>query len=155
MTININTGCVQTHKPTGVLCGLENHFIGKVTEFDDTTPSELVVFPSNERTLLNVEPNTMVVVTGYNIDDETVVSFYKVLRSNGIPMYKGGGCCSYATVANTISLYRVNIPSWKLSKDAPLFVIKTPGNYEIDVTGSAIDVVVTAVSFKLQETNVF
>lgn len=151
MTINIDTGSIQVPRHSS----RNNVFVGTVTEYNDTTPSEAVVFPSNDRRLLLVEPNTMLVVTGYNINDTTKISFRKVLRSNGIPAQGTSNCCPSITIAHSIRLHSVELPCWVLDKCNPIFIIKTPGSYEIDVIGDYADVVVTAMAFPMQEVNKF
>ena len=153
MTINLDTGSVQVPRHPSRNHGLGKSFVGTVTEFNDTTPAEAVVFPSPNRRLLLIEPNTMMVVTGYNMNDNTRVVFRKVLRSNGIPAQSTADCCPSVVIAHSVRLYSVEIPCWKLSKECPMFVIKTPGSYEIDVVGEYADVVVTAMAFPMQEVN--
>lgn len=150
--INLDTGSIQV--PTSTQTGVGG-FVGKVSEFNDTTPSEMVVFPSKERRILVVEPNTMAVVTGYNLDTNTKVVFRKILRSNGIPAQGSAGCCPSVTIAHSVRLHSVELPCWRLDKCNPVFVVKTPGSYELDVTGSYADVVVTAMAFPMQEVNEF
>lgn len=155
MTINLDTGSVQVPRHPSRNHGLGKSFVGTVTEYNDTTPSEAVVFPSTDRRLLLVEPNTMLVVTGYNLNDTTKVSFRKVLRSNGIPAQGTADCCPSITIAHSIRLHSVELPCWALDKCNPIFIVKTPGSYEIDVVGEYADVVVTAMSFPMQEVNDF
>jgi len=155
MTINLDTGSVQVPRHPSHNHGLGKSFVGTVTEYNDTTPSEAVVFPSTDRRLLLVEPNTMLVVTGYNFNDTTKVSFRKVLRSNGIPAQGTADCCPSITIAHSIRLHSVELPCWVLDKCNPIFIIKTPGSYEIDVVGEYADVVVTAMAFPMQEVNDF
>lgn len=155
MTINLDTGSVQVPRHPSRNHGLGKSFMGTVTEYNDTTPSETVVFPSTDRRLLLVEPNTMLVVTGYNFNNTTKVSFRKVLRSNGIPAQGTADCCPSITIAHSIRLHSVELPCWVLDKCNPIFVIKTPGSYEIDVVGGYADVVVTAMAFPMQEVNKF
>lgn len=150
--INLDTGSIQV--PTSTQTGVGG-FVGKVSEFNDTTPSEMVVFPSKERRILVVEPNTMAVVTGYNLDTNTKVVFRKILRSNGVPAQGSAGCCPSVTIAHSVRLHSVELPCWRLDKCSPVFVVKTPGSYELDVTGSYADVVVTAMAFPMQEVNEF
>lgn len=97
----------------------------------------------------------MVIITGYNLDDDTHVSLRKVLRSKGVPIQGSSGCCPTLTVLNAIRLHSVELPCWKLNKCAPVFVLKTPGSYEIDVVGNNADVVVTAMMYAMQEVNDF
>lgn len=152
MTINLNTGSVQTPSPQYLESGM-TYDGGVLTEYNDTTASEAVVYPSEHRKLLVVEPKTMIVVTGYNLDSNTTVKFRKVLRSNGVPIQGTGGCCPTMTISHSIRLYSTELPCWVLDNSCPIFVIKTPGCYELDVNGDAIDVVVTAMSFPMQEVN--
>lgn len=155
MTIKLNTGSVQVPRSTGPSYGFNNRFAGTVTEFNDTTPAETVIFPSADRRLLLVEPNMMLVVTGYNLNDSTKVVFRKVLRSNGIPAQGTAECCPSVIIAHSIRLHSVDMPCWRLDKCNPVFVIKTPGSYEVDVIGDYVDVVVTAMTFSTQEVNEF
>lgn len=155
MTISLNTGSIQNTNRPSHTHGLGKSVVGKVTEYNDTTPSENIVFPSDIRRILVVEPNTMLVVTGYNIKHGTKVVFRKVLRSNGVPAMGSNGCCPSITVAHSVRLHSVDLSCWKLDDCNPVFIIKTPGSYEIDVTGDYADVVVTAMSFTLQEVNEF
>lgn len=151
--ISLNTGSIQVSapsKPTGV-----SGVVGKVSEFDDKTPSEMVVFPSDTRPILVVEPGMMLVVTGYNLGTDTKVVFRKILRSNGIPAQGTTGCCPSVTVAHSIRLQSATLKCWKLDQCNPVFVVKTPGSYELDVEGSSADVVVTALSYPMQEINEF
>lgn len=154
MTINLNTGSVQTPKSHETYSSSGYSGCHK-TEFDDTTPSELVIFPNAIRGALRVEPKTMVVVTGYNIIDQTQVVFRKILASNGVPAQGSNGCCPSITVGHSIRLHSVELPCWKLDRCNPIFVIKTPGIYEVDVLGSSADVVITATTFEMQEVNEF
>lgn len=155
MTINLNTGSVQVPRSPSRPHGLGNLVVGTLTEFNDTTPAEAVVFPSTDRRLLLVEPNTMLVVTGYNLNSNTKIVFRKVLRSNGIPAQGTADCCPSITIANSIRLHSVELPCWRLDRCNPVFIIKTPGSYEIDVIGDYADVVVTAMMFAMQEVNEF
>lgn len=155
MAINIDTGTVQvTYTPNRqVNTGLPAN--GVVTEFNDITPSELIVFPSEVRQMLRVEPGMMVILTAYNLQKDTQVSFRKVLRSNGIPATGDSGCCPTVTMAHSISLHSAEIACWKMSFDCPVFILKTPGNYEIDVLGPSADVVITANTIAMQPVNDF
>lgn len=155
MTIKLNTGSVQAPRQPSHNYGLGKSFMGTLTEYNDTTPSETVVFPSTNRRLLLVEPNTMLVVTGYNLNATTKVSFRKVLRSNGIPAQGTADCCPSVTLAHSIRLHSVELPYWVLDKSNPIFIMKTPGSYELDVVGEYADVVVTATAFPMQEVNDF
>lgn len=155
MTINLNTGTIQAPSLPDGQVGLGFSARGQVTVYDDTTPSESVVYPSSVRRLLLVEPKHMMIVTGYNLAKNTKVVFKKVLRSNGIPAQGTADCCPSITLANTIRLHSVELPCWLLDKCNPVFVIKTPGSYEIDVVGDYADVVVTAMAFPMQEVNEF
>lgn len=154
MSINLNTGSVQVPKaPHSYPNTGQTAF--KTEEYTDTTPAEMVVFPSEHRRILVVEPKTMLVVTGYNLDNQTKVSFRKILRSNGVPAQGSNGCCPTITVGHSVRLHSVELPCWVLNNCNPIFIIKTPGNYEIDVIGASADVVVTAMSFDMQEVNYF
>lgn len=147
--MSIDTGIVQVPNVN------RHGFIGNITEYNDTTPSELVVFPSETRQILVVEPKTMLVITGYNLLNDTVVKFKKILRSNGIPAQGSAGCCPKITIAHSIRLHSAEIGCWKLDTCNPVFVIKTPGSYELEVVGHALDIIVTAMRFDLQEVNDF
>ena len=154
MTINLNTGSVQVPKaPHSYPNTGQTAF--KNEEYNDTTPAEMVVFPSEHRRILVVEPKTMLVVTGYNLDSQTKVSFRKILRSNGVPAQGSNGCCPTITIGHSVRLHSVELPCWYINQDNPIFVVQTPGNYELDVIGSSADVVVTAMSFEQQEINCF
>lgn len=154
MNSNLNTGIVPTHNRN--LNKSVSGVVGIVTEYDDKTPSEDIIFPSRERRILLVEPKTMLVVTGYNISSDTSVIFRKVLRSNGIPAQGSSDCCCPSIIiANSIRLHSVIMNTWKLNKNNPVFIIKTPGSYEIDVVGDYADVVVSAMSFPMQPVNEF
>lgn len=154
MTINLNTGSVQVPKaPHSYPNTGQTAF--KKEEYNDTTPAEMVVFPSEHRRILVVEPKTMLVVTGYNLDSQTKVSFRKILRSNGVPAQGSNGCCPTITVGHSVRLHSVELPCWYINQDNPIFVVQTPGNYELDVIGSSAGVVVTAMSFEQQEINCF
>ena len=153
--INLDTGVLPRHTTPALGANTGYIGVGTVSEHDDTAPSEVVVFPSEHRRLLLVEPNTMVVVTGYNLYDSASVAFRKVLRSNGIPAQGTAGCCPSITVANSIRLHSVELPCWKLNKCNPVFVIKTPGSYELDIVGKSADVVVTAMAYPMQPVNEF
>lgn len=154
MTINLNTGSVQVPKaPHSYPNTGQTAF--KKEEYNDTTPAEMVVFPSEHRRILVVEPKTMLVVTGYNLDSQTKVSFRKILRSNGVPAQGSNGCCPTITIGHSVRLHSVELPCWYINQDNPIFVVQTPGNYELDVIGSSADVVVTAMSFEQQEINCF
>lgn len=154
MTINLNTGSVQVPKAPHSYPNT-GHTAFKTEEYNDTTPAEMVVFPSEHRRILVVEPKTMLVVTGYNLDSQTKVSFRKILRSNGVPAQGSNGCCPTITVGHSVRLHSVELPCWYINQDNPIFVVQTPGNYELDVIGSSADVVVTAMSFEQQEINCF
>lgn len=143
MNINLDTGLTSPHNISGDVSN----------EYNDTTPSEFIAFPSSERRLLIVEPKVMLVVTGYNLNSATKISFRKVLRSNGVPAQGTSGCCPSVSVAHSVRLHSVELPCWELNKNNPIFVIKTPGSYEFDVVGDPADVVVTAVAFPIQEVN--
>ena len=152
MSINLNTGSVQVPKaPHSYPNTGQTAF--KKEEYTDTTPAEMVVFPSEHRRILVVEPKTMLIVTGYNLDDQTKVSFRKILRSNGVPAQGSNGCCPTITIGHSVRLHSVELPCWYINKDNPIFVVQTPGNYELDVIGSSADVVVTAMSFEQQPIN--
>lgn len=152
MTINLNTGSVQVAKAPRSYPNV-GHTAFKTEEYNDTTPAEMVVFPSEHRRILVVEPKTMLVVTGYNLGSQTKVSFRKILRSNGVPAQGSNGCCPTITVGHSVRLQSVELPCWYANHLNPIFVLQTPGNYEIDVIGLSADVVVTAMSFEQQEIN--
>ena len=154
MTINLNTGSAQVPKAPHSYPNVGQTAF-KTEEYNDTTPAEMVVFPSEHRRILVVEPKTMLVVTGYNLDNQTKVSFRKILRSNGVPAQGSNGCCPTITVGHATRLHSVPILCWQLTPNNPIFIIKTPGTYEIDVLGISADVVVTAMSFPIQEVNCF
>lgn len=154
VSINLNTGSVQVPKALHPYPNV-GHTAFKTEEFIDTTPAEMVVYPSEHRRIIVVEPKTMLIVTGYNLDEHTHVSFRKILRSNGVPAQGSNGCCPTITIGHATRLYGVEIPCWVLDKRNPIFIVKTPGNYEIDVIGVSADVVVTAMSFEIQEVNDF
>ena len=106
MTINLNTGSVQVPKaPHSYPNTGQTAF--KKEEYNDTTPAEMVVFPNEHRRILVVEPKTMLVVTGYNLDSQTKVSFRKILRSNGVPAQGSNGCCPTITVGHSVRLHSV------------------------------------------------
>lgn len=152
MSIKLDTGLlhapnVTAHPDTVALRAF------KPEEYDDTTPAEMVVFPREHRQLLLVEPKKMLVVTGYNLDHKSRVLFRKVLRSNGVPARGSNGCCPTITLSRSIRLYSVDLPCWTLDRCNPVFIVKTPGSYEIDVVGNSADVVVTAMLFDLQDVN--
>lgn len=131
-------------------------YTGEVIAYDDTTPSEQVVYPSHNRRLLLVEPGQMTVVTAYNLRGDDRIVFSKILRSNGMPAWGTPECCPVITIARSIRLHAVELPCWLLDRCNPVFVLKTPGAYEVDARGDdIIDVVVTATSFPLQEVNTF
>lgn len=155
MPIHLDTGTVQVPRHPSRNHGLGKTYVGTVTEFNDTTPAEAVVFPSTDRRVLLVEPNTLLVVTGYNLNKTSKVVFRKVLRSNGIPAQGTTDCCPSITIAHTIRLHSVALPCWVVDVCNPIFVVKTPGSYEIDVVGDYADVVVTAMAFPMQEVNHF
>ena len=154
MTIKINTGSIHV-PPTPQVYPSAGATAFKKEEFTDTTPSEMVVFPSEQRRLIVVEPNTMIILTGYNLDDQTKVAFRKVLRSNGVPAHGSNGCCPTITVGNATRLHSVDVPCWAITHCNPIFILQTPGNYELDVIGSSADVVVTARAFPIQPVNEF
>lgn len=154
MSINLNTGSIQVPKAPHSYPNVGQTAFKK-EEYNDTTPSEMVVFPSEHRRILVVEPKTMLVVTGYNIDKETKVLFRKILRSNGVPAQGTNGCCPVITVGHSVRLHSAELPCWVLDNCNPVFIIKTPGNYEIDVIGVSADVVVTAMRFDMQDCNDF
>lgn len=154
MTINIKTGKLQ-NLTTQAPAHLGNVPVARVTEYDDTTPAEMVVFPREGRALLRVEPGVMFVVTGYNLRGETKVVFNKVLRSAGFPALGDSNCCPHITVAKAVKLHEVRIPCWIIDECNPIFVLYTPGLYEVDVEGQAAEVVVTAVASPLQPVNAF
>lgn len=58
-------------------------------------------------------------------------------------------------IAHSIRLHSVELSCWVLDKCNPIFIVKTPGSYEIDVVGEYADVVVTAMAFPMQEVNDF
>lgn len=152
MSINLNTGSVQVPKAPYSYPNT-GQAVFKKEEYSDSTPSEMVVFPSEHRRLLVVEPKTMLIVTGYNLDNVSKISFRKVLRSNGVPAHGSNGCCPTITIGHAVRLYSVELPKWDIDKDNPIFVVQTPGNYELDVIGSSADVVVTAMRFEQQPIN--
>lgn len=154
MSINLNTGSVQVPKAPHSYSNV-GHTAFKTEEYNDTTPAEMVVFPSEHRRILVVEPKTMLVVTGYNLDNRTKVSFRKILRSHGVPAQGSNGCCTTITIGHSVRLHSVELPCWVLDRCNPIFIVKTPGNYEIDVIGANADVVVTAMQFDMQEVNDF
>lgn len=154
VSINLNTGSVQVPKAPHSYPNVGQTAFKK-EEYNDTTPAEMVVFPSEHRRILVVEPKTMLVVTGYSLDSQTKVSFRKILRSNGVPAQGSNGCCPTITVGHSVRLHSVELPCWVLNNCNPVFIVKTPGNYEIDVIGASVDVVVTAMQFDMQEVNDF
>lgn len=79
----------------------------------------------------------------------------KILRSHGVPAQGSNGCCPTITIGHSVRLHSVELPCWVLDRCNPIFIVKTPGNYEIDVIGASADVVVTAMSFETQEVNDF
>ena len=150
----INTGFLKQPSRTKSPADETNmNTLGLVTEFDDRTPSEYVVYPSNIRQLIVIEPNTMAIVTAYNLEYNTEVHFRKILRSNGIPAQGGSACCDDITVGNSVRLHSVEIPSWKITNSHPIFVLKTPGAYEVDVLNNNDDVVITMRMFPMQDIN--
>lgn len=154
MSINLNTGSVQVSKAPHSYLNM-GHTAFRTEEYNDTTPAEMVVFPSEHRRILVVEPKTMLIVTGYNLDNQTKVSFRKTLRSNGVPAHGSNGCCPTITIGHSVRLHSVALPCWVLNRCNPIFIVKTPGNYEIDVVGASADVVVTAMAFDIQDVNEF
>lgn len=152
MTINLDTGSIQQNTSPRPDLGVAIR-AGILHETDDTSPAENIVYPSEHRQLLIVEPKTILVVTGYNLEDTTTVVFRKVLRSCGVPIHGTGGCCPNLTVSHSIRLHSTELPCWKLNRCLPIFIIKTPGSYEVDVLGDNINVVITAMAFPMQEVN--
>lgn len=155
MTIKLDTGSIQVPRDHSTSLGFTRPLSGTIIEYNDTTPAETVVFPSKDRRMLRVFPNTITVVTGYNLIKETKVSFSKVLLSNGIPAQGTAACCPEITAAHTIALHRVELPCWVLDTCNPVFIIKTPGDYYIDVFGQDREVVITAMPFPMQDVNDF
>lgn len=151
MTISIDTGIMVT--PTQDSLALTQS--SNVVSYNDNTPSENIVFPNSKRSLILVEPSTIHVVTAYNLDKETKVKFRKVLRSGGVPASGSNGCCPSITYGNAVRLYSVDVPCWVIDKCNPVFVLFTPGSYEIDVVGNSADVVVTSMQFPYQRVNEF
>ena len=159
MAFYLNTGYIKKPPERKPHDGVPYTRIGFVTEYDDTSPAEAVIYPAENKRLILVEPNVMIVITGYNLKNDTQVIFRKILRSNGIPAQGDYGCCPSIIVANTIRLQSVDLPCWKLTNKSPIFVIKTPGTYEVDVIGANSngdpDAVITAMAFPMQEVNCF
>jgi len=137
--------------------GLSHDFHGRVVEFNDNVPEERVIFPVPEKysPLLVNDPQTMFVVTGYDLTDNTEVGFYKISRSAGVPVQGDGGCCPQVRIGRGVTLRRVLLPCRKLDRCHPVFVIKTPGIYEVVVSGDTADVQLTAMRFPMQEVNSF
>jgi hypothetical protein len=150
----INTGFLKQPSETKSPADkMDMNTLGLVTEFDDVTPSEYVVYPSNVRQLIVIEPNTMAIVTAYNLENDMEVRFRKILRSNGVPAQGSSTCCGDITVGNSIKLHSVEIPSWKITNAHPIFVLKTPGAYEVDMTDNNDGVVITMRIFPMQDVN--
>lgn len=154
MSVKLNTGTIQTAKIPRDYGGTGRVHV-KAEEYIDTTPSELVIFPTESPPLLLVEPKKMVVLTSYNLDKSAKVTLHKILKSNGIPAQGTNGCCPTVTEGLSTRLQSVELPCWFMDWCNPIFVLKTPGNYSIRVEGSSIDVVVTAMYFDNQEVNTF
>ena len=152
MSINLNTGSVQVPIAPHSYPNMGKTAFKK-EEYTDNTPSETTIFPSEHRRILVVEAHKMTIITGYNLDAETKITFRKILRSSGVPAHGSNGCCPVVTVGHATRLHSVEIPCWTITKDAPIFILKTPGSYELDVIGTSIDVVATAMTFDIQDVN--
>lgn len=155
MSVHITTGL--THVPTKP--AVSNTFTSRVSQYNDLTPSEPILFPSEDPKIIVLEPNRMAILTAYKLQPGVEIPIYKVLRSNGIPASTSGvpsnTCCVSVSMGNTVRLESVPIPCWKLSSASPVFVIKTPGSYEIETSFLPPDVVVTMEVFPIQEVNEF
>lgn len=157
MPPNLKTGKSQVSSATSEGLGLPGDFRGRVHEYNDTNPVENVVYPyaMQKQALLVVQPGQQMVLTCYAEYDTTKVEIYKVMPSQGVPVQGSGGCCPVVTIGRSIILRRAKLECWRLDKCNPVFVIKTPGYYEVEVSGDTSETTVTAVVTPLQEVNVF
>lgn len=118
----------------------------------DTTPVDTVVFPSDKRRILEVNPNQVLIITAYGLSAGDIVTVSKVLRSGGTDAYSTGGCCDVIEGTQSVILAEVEIPCWTMVQGSPITVIRLVGAYTIDVDGEAEqDVRVTAQIIKMQD----
>lgn len=157
MPPKLSTGKLQVPSRSSEHTGLPGDFRGVVREYNDNQPLDNVVYPygEKERALLVIQPGQQMILTGYDLQGDTHVAISKVLVSKGVPAQGTTGCCPVITIGRSVRLRKVVMPCWKLDRCNPVFVIKTPGYYEIDVVGDTSEALVTAVSSPLQEVNVF
>lgn len=141
MTILLDTGSLTNPNAPQVT-------VGNVTI--DNTPSERVVYPRTKEQFLVVKTGEMLVLTAYGlVADKAIVK--KVLLSNGIPELATGRCNPVITSAQSTVLNRVEIPCFEITPCSPITVIDIPGVYSVVPEGTAVDVVITAVSHPLQQ----
>lgn len=134
---------------------------GMVLEVDDLEPAERVLYPSVDKPLLVIPAGSMCIITAYNLAYNEIVKIHRVLRTNGIPEHAESGCCPKRFVGNSVTLRSV-YTGWDLKFEKPIFIVKTPGNYEIelftDVPVAGVEdnnALVTAVTYPLQPVNSF
>ena len=126
-----------------------NRKVGKTTV--DNTPSERVVYPKTSTQYIVVQPNHMVVLTAYNLDDGGMVNIYKVLLSNGFPELGSRECCPTITSAESTMLARVNIPCYEMNPCYPVVVLDIPGIYAVQPVTEQVDLIITAVEHPLTQ----
>lgn len=127
---------------------------GLVTpNLDTTLLAEPYIYPSKERQTISVPPNSIKVLTGYNIEG-TTVNIYKVLLSTGKPERAEPGCCGkWFTAEPTKVLHRALMTNWILDDSNPVFVIKTPGVYEVELEGPNGNSIITMQGYAAQDVN--
>ena len=157
MSIKLNTGYVLSPRSFPERDGaVPDGYTGDIVFSNDTTPSERVVYPTKDRPLIMVEPGTMTVVTAYDLHPDDHVTFLKILRSNGIPAHGTPACCPVIFIARSVRLRSARMDCWRITSKCPVFVLKTPGAYDIEIVGDkSAEAMITATSFQMQEINDF
>lgn len=155
MPIKLNTGVAYVPAtPPRRDINIPEGYAGEVVYTNDTTPSERVIYPVVDRPLLLVEPGQMTVVTAYDLHPSDYVVFHKILRSNGVPSYGTPSCCPVIFIARSVRLRSVRMDCWRISADCPVFVLRTPGAYDIEIVGGrSAEAMITATSFPMQDIN--
>lgn len=154
MSIKLNTGTIYTPVVSERDGNIPVGYVGEVIYSNDNTPSERVIYPTKDRPLVLVEPQQMVVVTAYDLHPDDHVVFHKILRSNGIPAIGTPACCPVIYIARSVRLRSVRMDCWRLTPACPVFVLKTPGAYDIEIVGEkSAEAMITATNFPMQEIN--
>lgn len=154
MPVKLNTGRVHTPAVTPRDGNIPDGYVGRVVYSNDTSPSERVVYPVKDKALILAEPGEMTVITAYDLHPDDYVTFFKILRSSGLPAFGTPDCCPVIFISRSIVLRRALMDCWRVTSACPVFVLKTPGAYEVEIVGEkSAEAMITATSFKIQDIN--